>query len=42
MENLFARSLNKIETILDWLAQVKTMLLPKNEQTQGGKSYKTV
>ena len=36
MENLSARSLNKIETILDWLAQAKTTLLPKNEQTQGG------
>ena len=38
--NLFERSLNNIETIPDWLAQSKIVLLPKNEQTQEAKSYR--
>ena len=33
MANLFERSLNNIETIPDWLAQAKTVLLQKNKRT---------
>ena len=40
MVNLFERYFNNIETIPDWLAQAKTVLLPKNERTQEAKSYR--
>ena len=42
MANLFLRSLNNIETVPDWLAQAKTVLLPKKEGIQEAKSYRPI
>ena len=37
MTNLFSRSFNNIEIIPDWLAQAKTLLLPKKQTNQEAK-----
>ena len=42
MAKLFERSLKNIKTIPDWLAQAKTVLLPKNEQSQEAKNYRPI